>query len=97
MRIPKVVKSGTKLNTKSIMLIAIAVTLSSSVSSVVAHATQAPLIDGSSSTGSSSVGSTIDVSGSAHGDQIIAGIEIDGLEIFASFVLLGWFPALGLA
>ena len=65
MRIPKVVKSGTKLNTKSIMLIAIAATLLSNVSSVVVHATQTPLIDGS----------TIDVSGSAHGDQIIAGIE----------------------
>lgn len=35
-----------------------------------AHATQAPLIDGSSINSS-----TIDVSGSAHGDQIIAGIK----------------------
>ena len=65
MRIPKDMKLNTKLNTKSIMLIAIAATLLSNVSSVVVHATQTPLIDGS----------TIDVSGSAHGDQIIAGIE----------------------
>ena len=71
MRIPKVVK----LNAKGVVLIAIAATLLSSVSSVVVHATQAPLIDGSSSTGSSSAGSSIDVSASARGDQIIAGVE----------------------
>ena len=65
MRIPKVVKLDTKLNTKSVVVIAIAATLLSNVSSVVVHATQTPLIDGS----------TIDVSGSAHGDQIIAGVE----------------------
>ena len=59
-----------KLNTKSVILIAITATLLSSVSSVVVHATQAPLIDGSSVNSS-----TIDVSGSAHGDQIIAGIK----------------------
>ena len=64
-----------KLNAKGVVLIAIAATLLSSVSSVVVHATQAPLIDGSSSAGSSSAGSSIDVSASARGDQIIAGVE----------------------
>ena len=58
-------KSNKKLNKKCVMSIAIAATLLSGVSSVVVHATQAQLIDGS----------TIDVSGSAHGDQIVAGVE----------------------
>ena len=74
MRIPKIMKlnakSDTKLNTKGIMLIGIVATLLSSVSLVVVHATQVPLIDGSTNNGS-----TIDASASAHGDQIIAGIE----------------------
>jgi len=59
-----------KLNTKSISLIAIAVTLLSSMSSTAVRATQAPLIDGSTNAGSG-----IDVSSSVHGDQIIAGVE----------------------
>ena len=59
-----------RLNTKRVMSIAIAAALLGTASSVVAHATQAPLIDGSSVNSS-----TIDVSGSAHGDQIIAGIK----------------------
>ncbi|MEI7882710.1 MAG: hypothetical protein WCI32_04140, partial [Actinomycetota bacterium] len=58
-------KLNAKSDTKNIILIAIAATLLSSVSSVVVHATQLPAIDGSS----------IDVSASAHGDQIIAGVE----------------------
>ena len=66
MRIPKVMKS----NTKSVILIAIVATLLNTASSVVVHATQTPLIDGSSNNGS-----TIDVSASARGDQIIAGVE----------------------
>jgi hypothetical protein len=66
MRIPKAMKS----NTKRVMSIAIAAALLGTASSVVAHATQAPLIDGSSVNSS-----TIDVSGSAHGDQIIAGVK----------------------
>jgi hypothetical protein len=66
MRIPKVMK----VNTNSIFSIVIAATLMGTVCSVVAHATQAPLIDGSSVNSS-----TIDVSGSAHGDQIIAGVK----------------------
>ena len=59
-----------KVNMKSIVTIIIVATLVGTASSVVAHATQAPLIDGSSVNSS-----TIDVSGSAHGDQIIAGIK----------------------
>jgi hypothetical protein len=66
MRIPKVMK----VNMKSIVTIIIVATLVGTASSVVAHATQAPLIDGSSVNSS-----TIDVSGSAHGDQIIAGVK----------------------
>ena len=59
-----------RVNMKSIFSIVIVATLVGTASSVVAHATQAPLIDGSSVNSS-----TIDVSGSAHGDQIIAGVK----------------------
>ena len=60
----------TQPNLRKIIAVVVVATLLTSMSSVVAHATQAPLIDDSSTSGS-----TIDVSGSAHGDQIIAGVE----------------------
>jgi len=54
-----------KLNTKCFMLVAVATTLLGSMSPVLVHATKLPSIDGS----------PIDVSASAHGDQIIAGVK----------------------
>jgi len=57
--------SITQPRLRQIFAVVVVATLLTSVSSVVVHATQAPLIDDSA----------IDVSSSAHGDQIIAGVE----------------------
>ena len=57
-------------NLRLIFAVVVVATLLSSVSSVAVHATQTPIIDGSANNGS-----TIDVSGSARGDQIIAGVQ----------------------
>ncbi|HAG67480.1 MAG TPA: hypothetical protein DCL10_04250, partial [Acidimicrobium sp.] len=65
MRIHEVIKSITRPDMRKIISIIAVVTLLSSISSISVHATQTPLIDGS----------IIDVSGSAHGDQIIAGVK----------------------
>ena len=65
MRIHEVIESITRPDMRKIISIIAVVTLLSSISSISVHATQTPLIDGS----------IIDVSGSAHGDQIIAGVK----------------------
>jgi len=57
-------------NLRLIFAVVFVATLLSNVSPVAVHATQTPLIDGSAINGS-----TIDVSGSARGDQIIAGVQ----------------------
>lgn len=57
-------------NLRLIFAVVVVATLLSSVSPVAVHATQTPHIDGSANNGS-----TIDVSGSARGDQIIAGVQ----------------------
>jgi hypothetical protein len=59
------ISKAMKLNTKCFMLVAVATTLLGSMSPVLVHATKLPSIDGS----------PIDVSASAHGDQIIAGVK----------------------
>jgi len=70
MWIHKVIHSIARPNLRLIFSVVVVSTLLSSVSPIAVHATQTPLIDGSAN-----ADSTIDISGSARGDEIIAGIQ----------------------